>query len=195
MISINRLQRIIKLKFIKLMRIQDKLERIARGFAWGTFLAIFPSYPFNTLLSFLAPLFGGNILAAIIGAWVVGPFITTPFWYYVSYIFGKQLFQIFDLPVNPISYNEITRFLVKFAGDPVNLSLYYFITQEGFLHFWNRIKGFFWATEIGGFIIGIIGAIVSYKCVILIERWFIKYKKNLKFKKFRRLKFLSKKAE
>ena len=165
------------------MRLPDKMEAVARGFAFGAFLAIFPSYPFNTLLCLLAPLIGGNIIAAIIGAWVVGPFITTPFWYYVSYMTGKNLFQFLNIPVKPISYAKFTSFLLRLENHPLDKLYFYFTTQKGLALVWFRVKTYFWALEIGGFILGIIGALIAYKSVWWIEEWYKRLKKNIRKRK------------
>lgn len=174
--------RLIKYQLIKLMRIKDKRERVARGFAWGTFLAIFPSCPFNTALSFLAPIFGGNIIAALLGAWIVGPFITSPFWYWLSYITGKWIFGLIGIEVSPLSYTRIESFLIKnFSSWDNTFSILF--TQNGILYLWSKMSKYFWALEFGGAILGLIGAIIAYKFIHKIENWFLNYKKNLKHKR------------
>jgi len=178
------LRRLIKYKIIKLMRIPDKRERIARGFAWGTFLAIFPSCPFNTALSFLAPIFGGNIVAALLGTWIIGPFITSPFWYWLSYITGRWIFGLSGIEVTPLTYIRIENFLIKNFSD-WDKTIEILFTQKGLLYLWSKMGNYFWALEFGGFILGLIGAFIAYKFIQRIENWFINYKKNLSIKRNR----------
>jgi len=176
------LKRLIKLKIIRIMRIHDKRERIARGFAWGTFLAIFPSCPFNTALSFLAPVMGGNIIAALLGAWLVGPFITSPFWYWLSYLTGKWIFNLAGFKVAPLTYLRIKNFLIQnFSSWDNTINL--FSTKAGWLYIWDKINRYFWALEFGGLILGIIGAVIAYKFIYRIETWFLKHKKMLQEKR------------
>jgi uncharacterized protein (DUF2062 family) len=173
-------KRFIKLNLIKLMRIRDNMERIARGFAWGTFLAIWPSMPFNSLLALLcAPMFGGNRIAALIGSWVVGPFVVAPIYYYLSYLTGKYLFLLLGISVKPITFLQMENFLKNFSENPYQNTLYYLTTKDGFTYFWGKISGFFWAMEIGGAIIGAIGAYMAYKSISAIELWFVRHKQKI----------------
>ncbi|HPP86707.1 MAG TPA: DUF2062 domain-containing protein [bacterium] len=177
------IKRLIKLRLIKLMRIRDKLECIARGFAWGTFLAIWPSVPFNTILCFLAPLFGGNIMAAIIASWTVGPFFISPVYYYLSYLTGKYLFKLFRIPIQVLHYEQIEKFILKISENPFENIYYYFFTSTGLKIFWKNVEGFFFALMIGGLILGIIGAYISYKSIWWIRDWFIEQKKKILIKR------------
>jgi uncharacterized protein (DUF2062 family) len=184
---INWFKRGIKFRLIKLMRIKDKTKRIARGFAWGSFLAIWPSMPFNTILSLLmAPLFGGNRIAAVIGSWIVGPFVVAPFYYYFSYLTGKILFSIFNFSVQKITFEQMEKFLYSYMEHPLDNTFYYFASKQGFTILWDKIDGFFWAMEIGGLILGSIGAFIAYKSVSFIQKWFIKHKEYvIKYKKLK----------
>jgi len=174
---LNKINRAVKLRLIKLMRIKDNRQRIANGFAYGTFLAVFPSSPFNTMLCFLAPLLGGNIVAALLGSWIIGPFIITPFWYYVSYLTGKFLFNVLNINVDYLTYQQIENFLLNLSWRKV---ITIFFSKQGLISFWHKISGVFWALEFGGLILGIVLAALAYKSIFYIEEWFIKYRQYLR---------------
>lgn len=53
---------------IRLFRIRDRTERIARGFALGLIINFLPTFGFGVLISgFLARIFGGHIVAGFVG--------------------------------------------------------------------------------------------------------------------------------
>jgi len=168
----------VKYHLIKMFRIKDSAEKIARGFAWGTFLAIWPSYPFNSLLAFLgAPLFGGNSIVALMATWIVAPLFVTPFYYYASYLTGKHILKWFSVNVEYLTFTQINNFLINFKNEPL-LKLKHYAEPGNILKLWGKIDGFFWAMELGGAILGIIGALAAYHSIESIKKWAQKRKKN-----------------
>ena len=65
----------------------------AKGLAIGVFSGCFPFFGFQTLIGvFLAKLFKGNIVLAVIGTWISNPFTYIPL-YYFNYKVGSIFFN------------------------------------------------------------------------------------------------------
>jgi len=80
-----------KLNLIRLLRLQDSPERIARGMALGLFIGMSPTFGVQMALAFVAALIlSENKLAAILGVWVTNP-VTAPFIYGLEYEAGRML--------------------------------------------------------------------------------------------------------
>ncbi len=63
-----RIKRSVLFFMIRLFRVRDASERVARGFALGLSVNFFPTFGFGVIISaFIARLFGGNVVAGIIG--------------------------------------------------------------------------------------------------------------------------------
>lgn len=63
-----RLKRSALYNWLKLWRVRDSSERVARGFALGLIVNFHPTFGFGVLISgFVARLFGGNAIAGLIG--------------------------------------------------------------------------------------------------------------------------------
>lgn len=62
------MNRSVVLHAIRLLRVRDASERVARGFALGLVVNFFPTFGFGVLISgFVARLFGGNGIAGLVG--------------------------------------------------------------------------------------------------------------------------------
>lgn len=93
-----------KLNLIRLMRLQDSPEQIARGMALGLFIGMTPTFGVQMILAlFTAVLFRENKLAAIIGVWITNP-VTAPFIYGLEYETGRILLGL-PHPAIPIQFN------------------------------------------------------------------------------------------
>ena len=80
-----------KLNLIRLLRLQDSPERIARGMALGLFIGMSPTFGVQMGLAFVAAvILSENKLAAIIGVWITNP-LTAPFIYGLEYETGRVL--------------------------------------------------------------------------------------------------------
>lgn len=80
-----------KLHLIRLMRLQDSPERIARGMALGLFIGMTPTFGAQMAIALVAAiLLNENKLASVIGVWVTNP-ITAPFIYGLEYETGRIL--------------------------------------------------------------------------------------------------------
>ncbi|MCF6178283.1 MAG: DUF2062 domain-containing protein [Geopsychrobacter sp.] len=137
-----------KLNLIRLMRLQDSPERIARGMALGLFLGMTPTFGIQMILALcVAILLRENKLAAVIGVWVTNP-ITAPFIYGLEYEIGRFLLGM-PHPAMEIQFN------------------YQFFQQFG----WQVIL----PLSLGSLIFGIIAALVGYsitlKFVPVLRQW------------------------
>jgi len=78
----------------KILEIEDTPERVARGVAVGSFIAVTPTVGFQIALAFaVATIARGNRLAAIAMTFVLNPFIVIPpsYWYFPAYYLGAFL--------------------------------------------------------------------------------------------------------
>ncbi len=78
----SRLRRGTKSLVLRVFRVKDASERVARGFALGMIINFIPSFGFGVLISgFVARLFGGNVIAGLAG----GASLTF-FWPFLFYL-------------------------------------------------------------------------------------------------------------
>ena len=78
----SRLRRGTKSMVLRVFRVKDASERVARGFALGMIINFIPSFGFGVLISgFVARLFGGNVIAGLAG----GASLTF-FWPFLFYL-------------------------------------------------------------------------------------------------------------
>ena len=128
-----------KLNLIRLLRLQDSPERIARGMALGLFIGMTPTFGAQMALALLAAmLLAENKLAAIIGVWVTNP-ITAPFIYGLEYEMGRLLLGL-PHPAMPLEFN------------------YHFLKAFG----WQLIL----PISLGSLIFGISSAIIGYSVTL-----------------------------
>ena len=84
----------LKLNLIRLMRLKDSPDRIARGMALGLFIGMTPTFGVQMGLALvLALLLRENKLAAVLGVWVTNP-LTAPFIYGLEYEVGRRLLHL-----------------------------------------------------------------------------------------------------
>jgi len=78
----------------KIARINDTPEKIALGFALGTFIGIFPTFYLGGIITLLfSAIFRLNYIAAILGTIVVMNPITTPIFWGLSAFIGSLIFS------------------------------------------------------------------------------------------------------
>lgn len=105
-----RLQRLIQLYKLKLIKIRATPHQIALGFALGVFAAFLPILPLQIILAlFLAYLLGASKSAAFIGTLISNPLNTIPL-HMAYYQIGKLLVP-FEVPLFSWRQIEITDFL------------------------------------------------------------------------------------
>lgn len=86
-----RLKRLARLYYLRLLRINDPPERIARGAAIGVLMGILPTFGLGTVLSFIfAFIFKANKAAAIIGSFIMNP-LTSAFFWTMSIVLGSLI--------------------------------------------------------------------------------------------------------
>lgn len=84
----GRFRRRLRLVYLKMLRIDDPPERIARGAAIGILMGILPTFGAGTFLSLgFAFAFRANKAAAVLASLVVNP-LTSPFFWTLSAIVG-----------------------------------------------------------------------------------------------------------
>ena len=97
----SRLRRGTKSMVLRVFRVKDACERVARGFALGMIINFIPSFGFGVLISgFVARLFGGNVIAGLAG----GASLTFfwPFLFYLNLRMGS-LFVRPDVEVQDVA--------------------------------------------------------------------------------------------
>lgn len=79
-----------KLNLIRLVRLRNAPDEIAKGLALGVFIGMTPTFGVQMPLAFLAAmLFCDSKIAAMIGVWVTNP-VTAPFIYAMEYEIGRR---------------------------------------------------------------------------------------------------------
>ena len=90
--SIN-LKRASLFYFLKLIRVKDTQDKLAKGFACGSMVSFTPFMGFHFFLAVIfAYIFRGNIVASLIGTFVGNPF-TFPFIWIFIYNVGNIFFK------------------------------------------------------------------------------------------------------
>ena len=149
------------LRFVKyrILHVDDRPERIARGLAVGVFVAYLPLMGIQMVFAWLiAALFKANKVMAVLGAWVSNP-ATALFIYYPSYRLGRWLLGI-RTEKPEIEPEQMEHLLEQ------TLSFYRLVTEFYRPAFWKEVSaaainiGF--EILIGGIIIGFIAAKATY---------------------------------
>jgi uncharacterized protein (DUF2062 family) len=81
----------VKILFWKLAKTRDSTEEIAWGAAIGTFISVFPTFGFGTLLVLLlSRFFRFNLVIALAASFISNPF-TSPFFMLLNYKTGSLI--------------------------------------------------------------------------------------------------------
>jgi uncharacterized protein (DUF2062 family) len=87
----NRFRRTLKYLYLRFIRLRGHPHELALGMALGIFAGSMPILPFQTALAlFLALLFKGSKLAAVLGTWISNP-LNWYFLYFYSYKIGAWI--------------------------------------------------------------------------------------------------------
>lgn len=109
------LGRFFKNRFVnKLLETDDPPDRIARGVAVGSFIAITPTVGFQISLALLCAIVArGNRIAAVAMTFVLNPFIIVPpsYWYFPAYYLGA-----FILGMDPVGFSRVTQVYETSSG-------------------------------------------------------------------------------
>jgi uncharacterized protein len=77
----RRVRRALRYYYLRLVRIDDSPEKIARGVALGVFLGVFPTFGLGLILAVvLASRMHANKAAALLGSVIMNPFTAPLFW-------------------------------------------------------------------------------------------------------------------
>ena len=137
-----------KLNLIRLMRLRDSPNHIARGMALGLFLGMTPTFGFQMALAFfVALLLRENKISAVIGVWITNP-VTAPFIYGLEYETGRVLLGM-PHPNMPLQYN------------------YHFLTQIG----WEVLVPLGFGSLLFAIVTAALGYALTLHLVPLLRLW------------------------
>ncbi|MGL5834171.1 MAG: DUF2062 domain-containing protein [Waterburya sp.] len=104
------LGRQMRLVYLKLLRLRDKPEVVAKGLAVGVFTGCFPFFGMQSLLAFLlATVVRGSKVAALAGTWISNPLTSVPL-YIFNYKIGKLLLGEGDRVLPPLNIESFAAF-------------------------------------------------------------------------------------
>ncbi len=123
----EKLIRLVKFLYYKLVRIQATPEAIARGLASGVFVGLLPLLPIQTICAIvLAFVVRGSKIAAAAGTWISNPLNWVPLYIAYFYIgkhligfeFGGRYFKthMHEMDFSQIIFSSPKLFLVLFVG-------------------------------------------------------------------------------
>lgn len=140
---------------IRLLRINDTPEKIAKGAALGVFLGIYPTFGLGIILAWIGSyVMGWNKAASVVGSLIMNP-LTTPFFWTLSAVVGGFIFN----QDSRLLYNEIkagdffanggmlgslkTSALIYIAGNTIVAALFsiltYFIVKDRIIKHRKRL--------------------------------------------------------
>lgn len=151
----------------RIRRLPDQPSRIALGFACGIFISFTPFFGFHFLgAAGLAWLFGGNIIAALLGTFVGNP-LTTPFMALASISTGRWLLgssEAISIKMVPVEFAR--------AGGEIWHNIRAIFSDE-VMH-WGHLGWFyhqvFLPYAVGSIIPGIIAGAVGYAITLPLIR-------------------------
>ena len=138
---IERIKRSLRFIYLKILRIDDPPERIARGAAIGVFMGILPTFGLGIVLSIaLAFVLRANKVSAVLGSFIMNP-VTTPIFWTISAIVGSIIFwEDSGTILAKIKGDEVLNgigwaYMVFLAGNLVVSSVFalavYYLTKRG----------------------------------------------------------------
>lgn len=105
--SFNYLKRATLFYFLKLVRVKDKVDALAIGFACGAMVSFTPFIGFHFLLAIVfAYILRGNIIASLIGTFIGNPF-TFPLIWILIYRIGSIFFENQSEPVFIFTFENL----------------------------------------------------------------------------------------
>ena len=129
----------LKKAYVRFLKIRGTPQEIALGFALGIFVAMSPTMGFQMAIAIpIAALLGWNKIAAAMAVWVSNPF-TAPFIYGPTYFVGAKL-----------------------MGMPLGLKAAESASGSTMLAFAEKAPKIFGAMTMGGVVLGLPLAVISY---------------------------------
>ena len=141
------LRRRFRLTYLKLLRLRDRPEVIAKGFAIGVFAGSFPLLGLQSLIGiFLATIFRASKVAAVAATWISNPLTYVPLFIF-NYKIGKFLLRTEDVELSSLDITSLTA--------TRKLGLSFVITLLA-----------------GSFVVGTILSVITYFCSLaILQRW------------------------
>ena len=141
------LRRRFRWTYLKLLRLRDRPEVVAKGFAIGVFAGSFPLLGLQSLIGiFLATIFRASKVAAVAATWISNPLTYVPLFIF-NYKIGKFLLRTEDVELSSLDITSLTA--IRESGLSFAITL---LT--------------------GSFVVGTILSIVTYFCSLaILERW------------------------
>ena len=137
------LRRRFRLTYLKLFRLRDRPEVIAKGFAIGVFAGSFPLLGLQSLIGiFLATIFRASKVAAVAATWISNPLTYVPLFIF-NYKIGKFLLRTEDVELSSLDITSLTA--IKESG-------------------WSFVI----TLLTGSFIVGTILSVITYFCSLAI---------------------------
>ncbi len=154
----NKYRRAFKYLCLRFIRLRGHPRELALGMALGIFAGSMPILPFQTALAlFLALLFKGSKLAAVLGTWISNP-LNWYFLYFYSYKIGAR---ILGLPSTSKVFHSIMHSIHQ---------------QDGARIIFEKMAGaggdLVAAFLVGGLVLGLVFSIPSYFIFIRIFGYF-----------------------
>ena len=104
---LNKLRRLLRYSYLKLLRLKDKPHTVALGLAIGIFVGFTPTIPVQTYIALaIAFLIRGSKLTAMMGVWISNPLNMAAF-YYMEYKVGKWVLSS-KVAFKPLDYSIFT---------------------------------------------------------------------------------------
>jgi uncharacterized protein (DUF2062 family) len=157
----ERLRRIVRYQYLKLLRIKDDPAKVAKGFAVGIAVGALPCMGIQTIVALpVVLLLRGNFLATAVGVWWTNPLTAIPV-YYFEYKLGVLL-----TGCKQISYRKFVTVITHVTENPSEL-----LTMGH-----NILVPLFW----GGLLVAIVLFPIAYRVSynILERRRIAKHKKE-----------------
>lgn len=152
-----KVKRRLRLVYLKILRLDDPPERIARGAAIGVLMGILPTFGLGGVFAIaIAFVLKANKAAALLGSFIMNP-ITSPFFWTLSIVIGSVILR-----------QDYTAMLAKFKGE-------------------SLLKGAEWVYMVfltGNVILAAVFTAASY---YLVRNAIIKHRKNKAEKRLARL--------
>ena len=170
----------------RIRRLPDKPHRIARGVGAGVFISFTPFFGFHFIgAALIAKLIRGNILAALLGTFFGNP-LTTPIIAISSLKFGNWMLGTrFDEG----DHDSIAGRFIGAAEDLKHNFFALFSAEhtrwDNLVHFWTDIVLPYF---IGGFVPGVIAAVVTYYLSEPIIAAYQKHRRTRLKERFEKLK-------
>lgn len=109
-LSRTSLGRLVRLAYLKLLRLQDKPQVVAKGLAVGVFTGCFPFFGMQSLLALLlATIFRGSKVAALAATWISNPLTSVPL-YIFNYKIGTVLLGTKDTVLSSFTLESFAAF-------------------------------------------------------------------------------------